>query len=179
MVISQRLSVRELERQLNTETFECSMLSNKIVSTARTQLPENLFKDPYVFEFLELPDGHSEKDLGKAITINSQKFILEIGKDFTYMGEQYRIQAGNTDFRNDLLFNHRELNCLVLFELKIREFEPEFLRKLNFYLGALDKDARKQHENPSVEILVCKGKDIEVVEISMSRNVSPAIIADN
>lgn len=170
MVISQRLSVRELERQLNTETFECSMLSNKIVSTARTQLPENLFKDPYVFEFLELPDGHSEKDLEKAITINSQKFILEIGKDFTYMVEQYRIQAGNRDFRNDLLFNHRELNCLVL-------FEPEFLRKLNFYLGALDKDVRKQHENPGVEILVCK--DIEVVKISMSRNVSPAIIADN
>lgn len=154
------------------------MLSNKIVSAVGTQLPENLFKDPYVFEFLDLPDGHSEKDLEKAITMNLQKFILEIGKDFTYMGEQYRIQAGNRDFRTDLLFYHRELNCLVLFELKIREFEPEFLGKLNFYLGALDKDVKKPHENPSVGILLCKGKDTEVVEISMSRNISPAVIAD-
>ncbi len=176
--ISQRLSVRELERQLNTATFERTMLSNKLVSALPTQLPENLFKDPYIFEFLDLPDGHSEKDLEKAITMNLQKFIIEIGKDFTYMGEQYRIQEGNRDFRTDLLFYHRELNCLVLFELKIQEFEPEFLGKLNFYLGALDKEVKKQHENPSVGILLCKGKDTEVVEIAMSRNISPAIIAD-
>ena len=178
--ISQHLSVRELERQLNTATFERVMLSNKTMSALPTQLklPENFFKDPYIFEFLDLPDGHSEMDLEKAITRNLQKFILEIGKDFTYMGEQYRIQAGNRDFRTDLLFYHRELNCLVLFELKIQEFEPEFLGKLNFYLGALDKDVKKPHENPSVGVLLCKGKDTEVVEISMSRNISPAIIAD-
>ncbi len=131
-----------------------------------------------MFEFLDLPDGHSEKDLEKAITLNLQKFILEVGKDFTYMGEQYRIQVGNRDFRTDLLFYHRELNCLVLFELKIQEFELEFLGKLNFYLGALDKNVKKPHENLSVGILLCKGKDTEVVEIAMSRNVSPAIIAD-
>ncbi|MCZ2356152.1 MAG: PDDEXK nuclease domain-containing protein [Bacteroidia bacterium] len=176
--ISQRLSVRELERQLNTATFERTMLSNKSISALQTQLPENLFKDPYIFEFLDLPDGHSEKDLEKAITLNLQKFILEVGKDFTYMGEQYRIQAGNRDFRTDLLFYHRELNCLVLFELKIQEFDPEFLGKLNFYLGALDKDVKKPHENPSIGILLCKGKDTEVVEISMSRHISPAIVAD-
>ncbi|MDR0969776.1 MAG: PDDEXK nuclease domain-containing protein [Lentimicrobiaceae bacterium] len=176
--ISQQLSVRELERQLNTATFERTMLSNKSISTLQTQLPENLFKDPYIFEFLDLPDGHSEKDLEKAITLNLQKFILEVGKDFTYMGEQYRIQAGNRDFRTDLLFYHRELNCLVLFELKIQEFEPEFLGKLNFYLGALDKDVKKPHENPSIGVLLCKGKDTEVVEISMSRSISPAIVAD-
>lgn len=176
--ISQRLSVRELERQLNTATFERTMLSNKSISALQTQLPENLFKDPYIFEFLDLPDGHSEKDLEKAITMNLQKFILEVGKDFTYMGEQYRIQAGNRDFYTDLLFYHRELNCLVLFELKIQEFDPEFLGKLNFYLGALDKDVKKPHENPSIGILLCKGKDTEVVEISMSRHISPAIVAD-
>ncbi len=176
--ISQRLSVRELERQLNSATFERTMLGNKSVSALQTQLPENLFRDPYIFEFLDLPDGHSEKDLEKAITLNLQRFILEIGKDFTYMGEQYRIQVGNRDFRTDLLFYHRELNCLVLFELKIQEFEPEFLGKLNFYLGVLDKDVKKPHENPSVGILLCKGKDTEVVEIAMSRNISPAIISD-
>lgn len=176
--ISERLSVRELERQLNTATFERTMLSNKLLSSVATQLPQNIFKDPYVFEFLDLPDGHSEKDFEKAITMNLQKFILEIGKDITYMGEQYRIQAGNRDFRTDLLFYHRELNCLVLFELKIQEFEPEFLGKLNFYLEALDRDVKKQHENPSIGVLLCKGKDTEVVEYSLARNTSPAIIAD-
>ncbi len=176
--ISERLSVRELERQLNTATFERTMLSNKLASSVTTQLPQYIFKDPYIFEFLDLPDGHSEKDLEKAITLNLQKFILEIGKDFTYMGEQYRIQAGNRDFRTDLLFYHRELNCLVLFELKIQEFEPEFLGKLNFYLEALDRDVKKPHESPSIGILLCKGKDTEVVEISMARSLSPAIVAD-
>lgn len=176
--ISQRLSVRELERQLNTATFERTMLSNKLVSSVKAQLPENLFKDPYVFEFLDLPDGHSEKDLEKAITLNLQKFILEVGKGFTYMGEQYRLQVGNRDFRTDLLFYHRDLQCLVLFELKIQDFEPEFLGKLNFYLEALDRDVKRPHENPSVGVLLCKGKETEVVEVAMARNISPAIIAD-
>lgn len=181
--IEQKLSVRELERQLNSATFERTMLSNKNIqklsnSALQNKLPENLFKDPYIFEFLDLPRSYSEKDLEKAITLNLRKFILEIGKDFTYMGEQYHIQVGNRDFRTDLLFYHRELNCLVLFELKIQEFEPEFLSKLNFYLEALDKTVKKSHEKPSIGILLCKGKDTEVVEFSMSRSVSPAIVAD-
>jgi predicted nuclease of restriction endonuclease-like (RecB) superfamily len=176
--ISQRLSVRELERQLNTAAFERTMLSNKSIAQLKSQIPENLFKDPYIFEFLDLPDGHSEMDLEKAITLNLQKFILEVGKDFTYLGEQYRIQVGNRDFRTDLLFYHRDLNCLVLFELKIQEFDPEFIGKINFYLEALDREVKKPHENPSVGILLCKGKDSEVVEVAMSRSMSPAIVAD-
>lgn len=178
LAVTEKLAVRELERQIKTATFERTMLSNKLVSGVQTQLPENFFKDPYMFEFLDLPDGHSEKDLEKAITINLQKFILEIGKGFTYMGEQFRVQVGNKDYRTDLLFYHRDLQCLVLFELKIEDFEPEFLGKLNFYLEALDRDVKRPHENPSIGILLCKGKEIEVVEYAMARNISPAIIAD-
>lgn len=176
--ITEKLSKRELERQIKSATFERTMLSKQIVSTVRTQLPENFFKDPYVFEFLDLPDGHSEKDLEKAIALNLQKFILEIGKGFTYMGEQYRIQVGNRDYHTDLLFYHRDLQCLVLFELKIEDFEPEFIGKLNFYLEALDRDVKRPHENPSIGILLCKGKEMEVVEYAMARNISPAIVAD-
>lgn len=168
----------EIRRQIKSATFERTMLSNKIVSTVRTQLPDNFFRDPYMFEFLDLTDGYSEKDLEKAITHNLQKFILEIGKGFTYMGEQYRIQVGNKDYRTDLLFYHRDLQCLVMFELKIEEFQPEFIGKLNFYLEALDRDVKRPHENPSIGILLCKGKEIEVVEYAMARNISPAIIAD-
>jgi predicted nuclease of restriction endonuclease-like (RecB) superfamily len=176
--ISQRLTVRELERQLNTSTFERTLLSDKIVSSVSTKLPQNIFKDPYIFEFLTLPDGHSEKDFEKAIVLNLQKFILEVGKGFTYMGHQYRLQVGNRDYYTDLLFYHRDLQCLVLFELKIQEFEPEFLGKLNFYLEALDRDVKRPSENPSIGILLCKGKDTEVVEYAMARNTSPAVIAE-
>lgn len=176
--IKEKYSSRELERALNTAQFERVMLSNSIVATVRTELPQNLFKDPYIFEFLDLPDGHSEKDLEKALILNLQKFILEIGKGFAYMGNQYRLQVGNKDYYTDLLFYHRDLQCLVLFELKIQEFEPEFLGKLNFYLEALDRDVKRPFENHSVGVLLCKGKDTEVVEYAMARNSSPAMIAD-
>ena len=94
------------------------------------------------------------------------------------MGNQYRLQVGNKDFYTDLLFYHRDLQCLVLFELKIQDFEPEFLGKLNFYLEALDRDVKRPNENPSIGILLCKGKETEVVEYAMARNISPAIVAD-
>ena len=173
-----KLSVRELERQLNSAVYERTTLSNQTLQKSQPQLPQNFFKDPYIFEFLELSDGHSEKDLEKALILNLQKFILEIGKGFTYMGNQYRLQVGNKDYFTDLLFYHRDLQCLVMFELKIQEFEPEFLGKLNFYLEALDRDVKRPFENPSIGILLCKGKDTEVVEYAMARNTSPAIIAD-
>jgi len=118
-------------------------LANKNLATNLPQLLQDLFKDPYIFEFLDLPEGDSEKDLEKALIKNLQKFILEVGKGFTYMGNQYRLQVDNKDYFTDLLFYHRDLQCLVLFELKIQEFEPEFLGKLNFYLEALDKDVKR------------------------------------
>jgi len=94
------------------------------------------------------------------------------------MGNQFRLQVGSKDYYTDLLFYHRDLQCLVLFELKIEEFSPEALGKLNFYLEALDRNVKRDHENPSVGILLCKGKDSEVVEYAMARNSSPALIAD-
>ena len=176
--IKEKYSTRELERTLNTATFERIMMSNQIVAKVQTQLPQGIFKDPYIFEFLNLPETHSEFDLEKAITLNLQKFILEIGNGFTYMGNQYRLQVGNKDYYTDLLFYHRDLQCLVLFELKIEDFAPEFIGKLNFYLEAIDRDVKRPNENPSIGILLCKGKDVEVVEYAMARNTSPAIIAD-
>ncbi|HCL06590.1 MAG TPA: DUF1016 domain-containing protein, partial [Chitinophagaceae bacterium] len=176
--INEHWSKRELERQLNSAVFERTVLANKKVPALMKQLPQNLFKDPYVFEFLDLPDGHSETDLEKALILNLQKIILEIGKGFTYMGHQYRLQVGNKDYYTDLLFYQRDLQCLVLFELKIQEFEPEFLGKLNFYLEALDRDVKRPFEHNSIGILLCKGKDAAVVEYAMARTTSPAIIAD-
>ncbi len=176
--INEKLSKRELERQLNSSVFERTILANKQTRSIQSNLPQNLFKDPYIFEFLDLAEGHSEKDLEKALIINLQKFILEIGKGFTYMGNQYRLQVGNKDYFSDLLFYHRDLQCMVLFELKMQEFEPEFLGKLNFYLEAIDRDVKRSFEKPTIGILLCKGKDTEVVEYALARNSSPALIAD-
>lgn len=178
LAVKEKLSVREIERQLNTCIFERSMLGGSKVLDIIQPIQQNFFKDPYIFEFLNLPEGHTEKDFESAIIQNLQKFILEIGKGFAYMGNQYRLQVGNKDYYTDLLFYHRELQCLVLFELKIQEFEPEFLGKLNFYLEALDRDIKRPNENPSIGILLCKGKDTEVVEYAMAQNASPAIIAE-
>lgn len=179
--IRERFSFRELERQLSSSVFERTMLSNQKLSTVLRELPQDVtsvFKDTYIFEFLNLPEPFSENDLQKALLARLKDFILELGKDFLFMGEEYRLQVGNSDFFIDLLFYHRGLQCLVAFELKIEEFKPEFIGKLNFYLEALDRDVRKPHENPSIGVLLCKSKDAEVVEYAMSRNLSPALIAD-
>ena len=181
LAIKERLTVRELRRHLNTAYFERVILADKKLPTAINKLPQTVighFKDTYIFEFLNLPKIHSEKDLQKALLKHLKDFLLELGKDFSYLGEEYRLQVGLHDYAIDLLFFHRELQCLVGIELKIEEFKPEFLGKLNFYLEALDRDIKKPHENPSIGILLCKGKDDEVVEYAMSRNMSPALIAD-
>ncbi|HEX6426799.1 MAG TPA: PDDEXK nuclease domain-containing protein [Niastella sp.] len=137
----------------------------------------NSFRDSYVFEFLNLPPDHSECELQKALVSQMKDFILELGKDFVFMGQEYRLQVGNTDFELDLLFYHRELQCLVAIELKTDRFKPEYMGQLNFYLEALDKDVKKPHENASIGILFCKEQDSQVVKYCMNRSLSPALVA--
>jgi hypothetical protein len=104
-------------------------------------------------------------------------FLIELGRDFCYVGSEFPLQVGGRDFALDLLFFHRGLNCLVAIELKVDRFEPEHLGKLNFYLEALDRDVRKPHENPAIGLLLCASKDSEVVEYALSRTLSPALVA--
>ena len=131
-----------------------------------------------MLEFVGLPDLHGENDLQKRLIFRLKDFILELGKDFLFVGEEYKVQVGNSDFYIDLLFYHRELRCLVAFELKADKFKPEHLGQLNFYLEALDRDVRKAHENPSIGILLCKDSDTAVVEYALSRTLSPAMVSE-
>ena len=177
----EKYSVRELERQINSGAFERTALADKNLSTVvrgLPQHPEQVFKDSYVFDFLDLPPSHNEKDLQKALVSSLREFILEIGKGFTFMGQDYRIQVGNDDFFIDLLFFHRDLQCLVAFELKVDKFRPAHLGQLEFYLEALDRDVKKSHENPSIGVLLCREKNNEVVEYALSRSISPAVISE-
>ena len=177
---SQRLSVRQIERLLNTGAYERSLSMPKLSAPLKELHPESqtIFRDSYILDFIQLPRDYSEADLRKGIVRNLKSFILEFGRDFAFIGEEHRVQVGMKDFFIDLLFYHRELCCLVAFELKIQEFEPEHLGKMNFYLEALDRDVRKEHENPSIGVVLCKGKDAEVVEYALARTTSPAAIAE-
>ncbi|HVC97828.1 MAG TPA: PDDEXK nuclease domain-containing protein [Pirellulales bacterium] len=179
--LRERWSTRELERQLNGALFERVVLSPAKVSPPVTQMHPDavaVFKDAYLVDFLDLPATHSEADLQRALMANLRRFLLELGGDFTFVGERYRLQVGGRDFFVDLLFYHRGLACLLAFDLKVEQFEPEHLGKLEFYLEALDRDVRKPHEGPSIGVLLCATKDHEVVEYALSRAMSPALVAE-
>jgi hypothetical protein len=137
-----------------------------------------VFKDSYLVEFLDLPKAYSEADLHDGLVAKLKDFLIELGRDFCFVGSHYPVQVGGRDFEIDLLFFHRGLNCLVDIELKIEEFQPEYLGKLEFYLEALDRNVRKPHENSAIGLLLCATKDREVVEYALSRSASPALVAE-
>ncbi len=181
MCINERYSARELARQIDSGYYERYMLSQHPIAPAIAEAKKatgNLFLDNYVLDFLDVPESVSEYDLQKSIIRNLKNFILEIGKDFTFVGEEYKVQVGNHDYFIDLLFYHRGLSCLVAFELKIGEFKPEYVGKVNLYLEALDRDIKKENENPSVGVILCASKDDEVVEFALSRSLSPTMVSD-
>ena len=131
-----------------------------------------------MLEFLDTPKIGSDRDFQKSILENLKNFILEIGKDFTFIGNEYRVQVGNHDYYIDLLFYHRGLSCLAAFELKLGEFKPEYIGKMNLYLEALDREVKKKAENPSVGVILCTSKDDKVVEYTLSRSLSPAMVSE-
>lgn len=176
----EKYSKEELSRQLESGLFERSMLSKENISPVAREIYPSInehIRDYYSFEFLGLKDNYSEFSFKKAILTNLKEFILEFGKDFLFIEEEYRLQVGTKDYSIDLLFYHRELNCLVALELKVGEFKPEYMGKMDFYLGALDNNVKKPHENPSIGIIMCKTKDENIVEISLNRSISPTIIS--
>lgn len=174
-------SFRELDRQISSSLFERTVISNSKLSTLLRQNNQDVtttFKDSYVFEFLHLSEPHNESELQRGLVKQMKDFILELGKDYIFIAEEYKLQVGNNDFFIDLLFYHRGLQCLVAFELKADKFKPDHLGQLNFYLEALDRDVKKENENPSIGVLLCKDKDNEVVEYALSRSLSPTMVSE-
>ena len=178
---NERLSKRELNRQIDAAIYERSKLEMpKLSPVVREIAPkaELVFRDQYVLEFLGSKEYEHKNSMKKALIDQMKQFVLELGRDFLFMEEESRLQVGNSDFRIDLLFYHRELQCLVAFELKMGRFKPEHLGQLNFYLEALDRNVKKAHEKPSIGVLLCKDKDDEVVEYALSRSLSPTMVAE-
>lgn len=181
LAVQERWGKRELERQFRLAAFEHAVLAPPRMSPAVAQnhgvAAAAVFKDAYAVEFLNLPADHTEADLHRGLLAQLRNFLIELGRDFCFVGSEFPVQVGGRDFALDLLFFHRGLNCLVAIELKVDRFEPEHLGKLNFYLEALDRDVRKPHENPAIGVLLCASKDSEVVEYALSRTLSPALVA--
>lgn len=181
LCVQDRLSKRQLDRQIDAALYERSQVSQPKLSPLLREIApeaERVFRDQYVMEFITGKEAKPENNLRRALLKKMKQFILELGKDFICIEEEYRLQVGCSDFRIDLLFYHRELQCLVAFELKTEKFKPEHLGQLNFYLEALDRDVKKAKENPSIGVLLCKDKDDEVVEYALSRSLSPTMVAE-
>ncbi|KAB5624505.1 DUF1016 domain-containing protein [Pseudomonas putida] len=181
MAIKEGWSKRELERQMKAALFERSVADPLKASASLAQAhPQALsvFRDAYLLDFLDLPQGHAEADLHKGLLQRLKDFLVELGRDFCFVGSEYPLQVGGRDFAVDLVLFHRGLNCLVAVELKVGRFEPEYMGKLDFYLEALDRNERKTHENPAIGVLLCASKHDEVVEYALNRSLSPALVAE-
>ena len=167
-----------LEYQIETNLYN---RQGKAISNFKQTLPkqdgdlaQQLLKDPYSFDFLTLSEKAKEKDLEQNLIGNITRFLLELGKGFAYMGRQFPLKVGEREFRTDLLFYHTKLKAYIVIELKMKEFEPEFIGKLNFYITAINELIKNDDDKPTLGILLCKKKDNYVVDFSL-RDVNKPI----
>ena len=177
----EHLAKREMQRCIANDTYS-SLLGNKnnMSKGLLEKYPDApvMFKDTLFVDFLGLPKKHSESKLKNGLIEHMKQFILELGKDFIFMDQEYPLTVGVSTYKADLLFFHRGLQALVAVELKKTKFHPRDLGQLEFYLEALDRDVKRSNENPSIGIILCPEADRVVVEYAMSRSMSPTMIAE-
>jgi predicted nuclease of restriction endonuclease-like (RecB) superfamily len=170
-----------LIHQIENRTYEKTRLSQTSFDTA---LPAQIrdqaklaVKDEYTFDFLELADEHSERQLEQAILAKVEPFLLEMGGMFSFIGSQYRPEVSGKEYFIDLLLFHRRLRALIAVELKVGEFQPEHIGKMQFYLAVLDDTSRLEGENPAIGILICKSKNRTIVEYALKESSKPIGVA--
>ena len=177
----QSLKTEELRRCIVNQTYASLMNKDKMFSPKLlSEYPKTEFmlKDKAFVDFLNLPEIHNESHLHKGLLEHIKDFILELGKDFLFVESEFRVQVGGSTKRIDLLFYHRALQCLVAIELKTVDFQPEFIGKMDLYLEALDRDVKRDNENPSIGIILCPSADRSIVEYTLSRSLSPTMVAE-
>jgi predicted nuclease of restriction endonuclease-like (RecB) superfamily len=166
-----------LIHQIENQSYEKSLLGQNNFDQALTpELRDQAklaVKDEYTFDFLELGEEHSERELEKALISRIEDFLRAMGGMFAFMGSQFRLEVDGKEFFIDLLLFHRRLRCLVALELKIGEFQPEFVGKMQFYLTSLDRQIRQEDENPSIGIILCKEKNRTIVEYALHETSKP------
>lgn len=170
-----------LTHQIENKTFEKYLLNQTNFDAV---LPDHIkkqaylaVKDHYNFELLELAGQHSEYELEQALIKNIRQFLLEIGPDFSFIGNQYKLPISDKEYKIDLLLFHRKLQSLIAIDLKIGEFEPEHKGKMEFYLTVLNDQIKLPHENPAIGIIICKSKDRTIVEYALKSAILPIGVA--
>lgn len=171
-VLIHQIENKTYEKYLLNQTNFDIALSDKIKNQAYLAV-----KDHYTFDFLELADEHSEYELEQALIKNVRQFLLEMGNNYTFVGNQYKLVVEDNEYKIDLLLYHRSLQCLVAIDLKIGEFAPEHKGKMEFYLTVLNETVKLPHENPAIGIIICKTKKRTVVEYSLKTTLLPIGIA--
>lgn len=165
--ISRSVLIHQIESNLYQRDGKAITNFEETLPQSQSDLAKELLKDPYNFDFLTLTKDYNEKELEDALCENITKFLLELGSGFAFVGRQYRLQIGESEFRIVLLFYHLKLRCYVVIELKTVEFKPEFAGKLNFYTNAVDGEIKSKDDNPTIGMLICKSKDNIVVEYAL------------
>jgi len=170
-----------LIHQIDNQSYEKSMLGqtnfDKALTPELRAQAKLAVKDEYTFDFLELGEEYSERELERALIARIEHFLRAMGGMFAFMGSQYRLEVDGKEFFIDLLLFHRRLRCLVAIELKVGDFQPEFVGKMQFYLAALDRQVRQEDENPSIGIILCKEKSRTIVEYALHNASNPIGVA--
>ena len=178
----EHLKYKELQRVITNDAYGSLVGGDKsnLSRVLKEHYPDSplQLRDTIYIDLLGLPQKFKENHLRKAMVEHMKQFILELGKDFLFMEEEYRLPVGSSTFKSDLLFYHRGLQCLVAVELKTGKFHPRDLGQLEFYLEALDRDVKRSNENPSIGILLCREADSLQVEYALSRSMSPTMVAE-
>ncbi len=171
-----------LAHHRENQSYEKTLLSHtnfdKTLPKALKYQTKLALKDEYTFDFFELGEEHSERELEQALISRTEHFLREMGGNFTFLGSQYRLQVSNKDYFVDLLFFRRRLQCLVAIELKISEFQPEYIGKVRFSLAVLNDRLRMPHENPSIGIILCKTKDRIIKEYALKNSEKPIGVSE-
>jgi len=170
--------LNQIESKLYERQGKSIQNFQSVLPTPQADLARETLKNPYNFDFLSLGKEAGEKDLEIALIDHIQKFLLELGQGFAYIGRQFPINVGGDDFYLDLLFYHTRLRCYVIVELKAKEFMPEYVGKLNFYLNAVNAQLKHPQDQPSIGILLCKAPNKVMVEYSLENINSPLGISE-
>jgi predicted nuclease of restriction endonuclease-like (RecB) superfamily len=174
---SKSMLINAIESQIYQRTLVNQTNFAQTLLTPTSNEADMIVKDEYLFNFLNLTEPYTEAQFEQAILSNIRNFLVELGGDFAFLGNQYPVKLEDKTFKIDLLLFHRQLQCLVAIELKTDEFQPDFVGKMNFYLTTLNRLVKKEHEQPSIGIIICKSKNRTVVEFALQDINKPIGIA--
>jgi predicted nuclease of restriction endonuclease-like (RecB) superfamily len=174
---SRAVLVHQIEGDLFARQGSALTNFSRTLPAGQSELAQQLLKDPYTFDFLALGPDMLERDLERGLIDHLRSLILELGKGFAFVGSQYHLEVGGQDYYLDLLFYHLRLGCFVVIELKIEEFKPEFAGKMNFYLSAVDDQLKHEDDQPTIGIILCKGRNEVIVEYALRDSSKPMGVA--